>query len=53
MSMVTAMMMVVYDREYEYDDDDDIQVSYFFIPRRPLMQEVTAVRTACHLACFT
>ena len=37
MSMVTAMMMVVCDHEY----DDDIQVNYFFIPRRPLMQEVS------------
>jgi len=39
MSMLTAMMMmVVCNHEY---DDDDIQVSYFFIPRRPLMQEVS------------
>ena len=38
MSMVTAMMMVVCDHEY---DDDNMQVSYFFKPRRPLMQEVS------------
>jgi len=37
MSMVTAMMLVMCDHEY----DDDIQESYFFIPRRPLMQEVS------------
>ena len=38
MSMVTAMMMMVRDHEY---DDNDIQVSYFLIPRTPLMQEVS------------
>jgi len=27
--------------DHEYDDDDNIQISYFFIPRRPLMQEVS------------
>ena len=36
-SMVTAMMLVMCDHEY----DDDIQESYFFIPHRPLMQEVS------------
>ena len=42
MSMVTAMMMMVRDHEYDDDDDDNnIQVSYFLIPRRPLMQEVS------------
>jgi hypothetical protein len=38
--MVTAIMMVVCDHEYEHDDDD-VQLSYFFIPRIPLMQEVS------------
>ena len=42
MSMVTAMIMMMCDHEYDDDDDDnDIQVSYFFIQRRPLMQEVS------------
>ena len=35
MSMVTAMMMVMCD--YEYDEYDE----YDFKPRRPLMQEVS------------
>ena len=42
MSMVTAMMMMLRDHEYDDDDyDNDIRVGYFFIPRRPLMQEVS------------
>jgi hypothetical protein len=44
MMMMMMMTMMVCDHEYEYDDDDDdddIQVSYFFISRRPLMQEVS------------
>jgi hypothetical protein len=32
---------MVRDHEYDDDDDNDIQVNYFFITRRPLMQEVS------------
>ena len=35
------LMMMMHDDDDDDDDDDDIQVSYFFKPRRPLMQEVS------------
>ena len=43
MSYTSLKSVMVCDHEYDDDDDDDnaIQVCYFLIPRRPLMQEVS------------